>query len=314
MNPKSFISHASEDKERFVTPFYEKLRANGVDAWIDNWEIKIGDSLIQKIFNDGIGKAESVIIILSSNSVEKPWVKEEIDASFVRKVEDQIRLIPIILDNCAVPDCLRHLKYVRIKNLIDYEGEFSEILSTLYNMEMKPSLGPLPSYVTNPIQQIPGLTKQDTIILKVIYDFSINNGEYNINLSKIQSEIEKYGISEREIDDSLTLFNEDGYIQGHLMMGMPIQFFSTTVKGFMLYAKKYIPNLEKIINEIIIYIVNHNPNSNHEISKEINQPRAIIDYILQYFSYNNLVKISEEMSGNIVLISVSPKLKRMVTN
>ena len=98
------------------------------------------------------------------------------------------------------------------------------------------------------------------------------------------------------------------------MMGMPIQFFSTTVKGFMLYAKKYIPNLEKIINEIIIYIVNHTPNSNHEISKGITQPRAIIDYILQYFSYNNLVKISEEMSGNIVLISVSPKLKRMVTN
>ena len=43
-NPKVFISHASDDKERFVKKFALKLRNKGVDAWLDRWEIKPGDS------------------------------------------------------------------------------------------------------------------------------------------------------------------------------------------------------------------------------------------------------------------------------
>ena len=41
--PKVFISHASADKARFVTGLAEKLRANGVDAWLDSWEMQPGD-------------------------------------------------------------------------------------------------------------------------------------------------------------------------------------------------------------------------------------------------------------------------------
>ena len=57
MNPKVFISHASEDKERFVMNFASKLRANGVDAWLDKWEMLPGDSLVDKIFEEGIKEA-----------------------------------------------------------------------------------------------------------------------------------------------------------------------------------------------------------------------------------------------------------------
>ena len=45
--------HASEDKERFVLEFASKLRQNGVDAWVDKWEMKLGDSLVHKIFEEG---------------------------------------------------------------------------------------------------------------------------------------------------------------------------------------------------------------------------------------------------------------------
>jgi len=52
MHPKVFVSHASEDKERFVTNFATKLRENGVDAWLDKWEMLPGDSLVDKIFEE----------------------------------------------------------------------------------------------------------------------------------------------------------------------------------------------------------------------------------------------------------------------
>ena len=36
---KVFISHASEDKDRFVLDFAKRLRTNNIDAWIDIWEM-----------------------------------------------------------------------------------------------------------------------------------------------------------------------------------------------------------------------------------------------------------------------------------
>lgn len=71
-NPKVFISHASEDKERFVMKFATKLRSVGIDAWIDKWEMLSGDSLVDKIFEDGIKEADSFIVVLSINSINKP--------------------------------------------------------------------------------------------------------------------------------------------------------------------------------------------------------------------------------------------------
>ena len=35
---RAFVSHASDDKERFVRHFAEKLIAKGVDVWFDEWE------------------------------------------------------------------------------------------------------------------------------------------------------------------------------------------------------------------------------------------------------------------------------------
>ncbi|MHB9102858.1 MAG: toll/interleukin-1 receptor domain-containing protein [Sulfuricella sp.] len=44
--PKVFVSHASEDKARFVVDFARRLRENGVEAWLDQWEMKPGDSQV----------------------------------------------------------------------------------------------------------------------------------------------------------------------------------------------------------------------------------------------------------------------------
>ena len=45
MTPRVFLSHSSLDKERFAVGFAERLRENGVDVWLDDWELVPGDSL-----------------------------------------------------------------------------------------------------------------------------------------------------------------------------------------------------------------------------------------------------------------------------
>ena len=90
MNPKVFLSHAKEDKNRFVIDFAEKLRNNGIDVWLDKWEMLRGDSLMDKIFEEGLKNAEAIIIVLSNHSVNKPWVKEELNAGMMKKISKHI--------------------------------------------------------------------------------------------------------------------------------------------------------------------------------------------------------------------------------
>ncbi|HEX3684106.1 MAG TPA: toll/interleukin-1 receptor domain-containing protein [Bryobacteraceae bacterium] len=84
MSHRVFISHASEDKERFVLRLAEQLREKGIDAWLDPWEMLPGDNLVDKIFNAGLKQSDVVIVVLSNVSVEKPWVQKELSSAVVK--------------------------------------------------------------------------------------------------------------------------------------------------------------------------------------------------------------------------------------
>jgi len=73
-----FICHASEDKG-FVEPLAEALKAKGLNVWYDRFELKIGDSLRQKI-DYGLANSRYGIVILSRVFFEKGWPKSELDA------------------------------------------------------------------------------------------------------------------------------------------------------------------------------------------------------------------------------------------
>lgn len=145
MNPKVFVSHASEDKERFVVDFATKLRSKGIDAWLDKWEILPGDSLIDKLFEEGIKNAQAVIIVVSSFSVNKPWVREELNAAMVRKINGGSKLIPVVIDDCDVPEALQSALWVKIKDLNNYEAEFESIVRAIYEHREKPPIGAPPA-------------------------------------------------------------------------------------------------------------------------------------------------------------------------
>jgi hypothetical protein len=88
-----FLSHSSVDKP-FVRKLAREFEKNGIKGWVDEAEIKIGDSLMSHI-EDGIKKAEYFAIILSKNSINSPWVAAELKAAFSLELENKIRVLPI---------------------------------------------------------------------------------------------------------------------------------------------------------------------------------------------------------------------------
>ena len=105
-----FLSHSSVDKE-FVRELHKYLEDHGIKSWIDEAEIKIGDSLLKKI-SEGIKKAEYVAIILSPNSINSPWVETELEIAMNQEInERKIKVLPILIEHCEIPEFLKHKKY-----------------------------------------------------------------------------------------------------------------------------------------------------------------------------------------------------------
>lgn len=113
--PTVFISYSHADS-KFVNELAEKLKASGVDIWIDTWKIKVGDSITGKV-NEGIGASDYLIVVLSRTSVASNWVREEINTALIRNIEQdkQAFILPVLKENCDIPIILQHRRYANFK-------------------------------------------------------------------------------------------------------------------------------------------------------------------------------------------------------
>lgn len=139
-NPVAFVSHASEDKVSFAERLSRGLAGHGVRPWLDKWEFK-PDSLVQRLFDEGLKTAEAVIVIAYAVSVTKPWVREELDQATVRRIQNGTRLIPVRLDGVDMPAPLLHLKWIEAERTpADIARVAGEIADVIHGYNDRPSV------------------------------------------------------------------------------------------------------------------------------------------------------------------------------
>jgi len=96
--PRVFVSHSSKDKG-FVQNFSLDLRRLGFTVWYDDWGIAIGDSIVEKVF-EGLNSSDTLIIVLSPNSIDSRWVREELNTAVMRRLsENDIRILPVLIES-----------------------------------------------------------------------------------------------------------------------------------------------------------------------------------------------------------------------
>lgn len=315
MQPKVFISHASEDKERFVLEFAIKLRSKGIDAWLDMWEMYPGDSLVDKIFEEGIKNAQAVIVVISKYSVNKPWVREELNTSVVRKINGISKLIPVIIDDCQVPEALQSTVWSRIKDINHYDEELDRIVMAIYGQYDKPPLGTPPSYTRTVLDNLPGLTKADSLVMKLICEKAIESGSMWINsleISDILENVKILGIPQKDFLGILKILNTRGFVKVFEQFGGDISIFQISVSGFEKYAKTYLEKYDILVKRVTSCIVNSDILNNVSISTTLNEKQIIVDHVLRLLASRKLINIVESMGGSIDIYYVSPELKRAI--
>lgn len=105
-----FLCHSSKDKT-FVRRLANDLERYGINIWIDDREIRVGDSLRETI-EKGLASSDYVLVVLSNEALNRPWVKEELNAAFaIEKERDRKVILPVLIEQCEVPIFLKDKKY-----------------------------------------------------------------------------------------------------------------------------------------------------------------------------------------------------------
>jgi hypothetical protein len=127
--PKSiFLCHSSKDKE-FARRLATDLRARGLRVWIDEAEIKVGDSLIGKI-EAGLDEADYLGAILSKTSVQSEWVLKELRVAMHREIDGRrVVVLPLLYQDCPLPAFLRDKLYIDFRDPINYQAGVIQIVN-----------------------------------------------------------------------------------------------------------------------------------------------------------------------------------------
>jgi len=309
--PVVFLSHASEDKQRFVEDFARRLRERGVDVWLDKWEMLPGDSLVDKIFEEGISNAVAMIVVLSKNSVEKPWVREELNAAFIKRIEGKCKLIPVVIEECAIPEVLRSTLWQSIPNLVNYDSELSRIVNAIFGISDKPAIGASPLHTKQIQVRIGDLTIQDSMILKIAGDQYLATSKYLINPKDIYQAAHELGLSEDEAYESFEVLDNRGLLKLIGAIGTRVIMVNVLPYGFQIYATECISDYNRIYRDVAIQIVNFNRQDVSEIAEALKQNEVVVNEIVWDLAGRGLIKIPNNASrDHMFIIRFSAELKR----
>jgi TIR domain len=133
MDPKSpsiFLSHAHEDKP-FVRYLARQLTSHGVRVWIDEAEMGVGDSLLEKI-TASIAEMDYLGVVISQHSGQSDWVTREVEIAMRESTAgEQVKVLPLLLRGGTLPPNLAGTIHADFTSETMYEDSLRRVLLRL---------------------------------------------------------------------------------------------------------------------------------------------------------------------------------------
>ena len=230
MTIKAFMSHSSVDK-----PFVERLATDlrtheGIDAWLDKWEIQPGDRIPTRL-EEGLTNAGVFILVLSPQSVNSQWVSYEKDVWLTTQIDEEVRakhesrlpsrrLIPVLYQDCEKPAFLKPMLHVGITDQ-NYEEGFQALVRGIRGESGKPPLKggdsavpvtTLPSIPTQPAPSIAPRVLAFNLLKcllpaqfdEVIFLYEVDESQLPMNVAQVQKAKDVIKFAAQKEGDSLS--------------------------------------------------------------------------------------------------------------
>lgn len=197
--PKAFLSYAFEDSE-LARGIAEALMAQGIDTWWAQWCITSGDSIRQRI-DEGIGECTHFIVLLTPQSITKPWVNLEIDAGLVRRLSGQTKLIPL---RCGLePSELTPLLQTFFSPTVDPTVlDVTQLINDIHGLTRKPELGPPPTAATAGTMAGAEYSPAAMALAKHFIEKSVSGMQFDPQ-AEPDALVAELGISDEDLSDAI---------------------------------------------------------------------------------------------------------------
>ena len=125
-----FLSHTHADKP-FVRRIGADLAALGARVWIDEAELRIGDSLLGRI-SAAIDEMEFLAVVLSPEAVASSWVQQELEQAMSNQLaKRKVTTLPLLYRTCDVPGFLRGKLYANFTAAHLYDDSLAQVARTM---------------------------------------------------------------------------------------------------------------------------------------------------------------------------------------
>ncbi len=109
--PTVFVSYAHEDKP-FAHSLAGALGERGCSVWVDEFELRAGDSLTERV-SGALTSADFVVTLVSSASVTSDWCRRELQMALSTGLAaGRTIVLPVRLGSVTMPPSLTDLFYV----------------------------------------------------------------------------------------------------------------------------------------------------------------------------------------------------------
>jgi hypothetical protein len=228
---KLFISYSHSDRdfaERFATALHEQ----GQPVWLAQWEIGPGDSLVEKIFEQGLREADAFAVLLSKESVRSKWVREELNVAIINRIENLTRVIPVLKEDVELPTALRALHWVDMRS--DFDAGVRAIVNVLNGTAQKPPLGAVPAHLRTISEPVSGLSRLASTVGKYLLeampiDEAFSRAVLNTTLTDALS------LTPVELNDAVDELESQGLVETNKEFGTHPYSFRFVEATYLLY-------------------------------------------------------------------------------
>ncbi|OLS20661.1 MAG: hypothetical protein HeimC3_39270 [Candidatus Heimdallarchaeota archaeon LC_3] len=237
---KIFLSYSHSDSE-IALKIANDLNSSGINAWYDKWEINPGDSLIDKIFKEGLKDIDYFIILLSNSSVKSKWVNIELNSATISRIEGITKIIPILIEKSEIPLQLRSFLWIDLTE--NYQEGIKKLINSIHEIYDKPTIKN--SRFTLLHDNIGTLSKVGTNIGIAL----IENQDFTLKYEKSYSGkrlLELTLFNEEEINEGIEELEENGLVKVQKYMGTGPFNFGTIEPTYMLFL--YFKEVEQNYN------------------------------------------------------------------
>jgi hypothetical protein len=295
--PCAFLCHASEDNT-LARRIAHEFQTKGVDTFFDEWEIGPGDSLRQKI-DSGIERCTHFVVLLTPNSLPKPWVNAEIDAGFVRKVEGQCRFI-VLRYGIGPNDLPPLLRALYSPSLEDFDRDISALVNFIHGVTQKPPLGPAPPTIREATNGGLGLSPAAEMIVRLIIERSEHGDTMDPELDADELRAAT-GLHDDDIVDAVDELESHGFVRRHVLSDCGEIGFSSLIPEAALfitfdkYFKSWDPEADAV--QIAADLVNGASGSVSEMAEKHGWPPRRMNPAVNYLMEHRLVDFGNEIGS-----------------